>query len=216
MPRLIANISRLTPATAAIGACAALLSKDGYLREIGFVRSFRNRQPADRNGLPLPWYTYPSIAFLGPRIRETFRVFEYGSGNSTRWWARHAGQVRAVEHEPAWRDIVAADLPANAEVMLRMRENDAYAKAIEETEDRYDIVVVDGRDRNRCAEVGCERLTDGGVIVWDNSDRDRYQPGFDHLTARGFKRIDFWGMGPIVRKGWNTSVFYRPGNVLDI
>ena len=80
----------------------------------------------------------------------------------------------------------------------------------------FDCVVIDGRDRVNCARHALGALTAGGVIVWDNSDRDCYQEGFDFLRDHGFRRIDFWGLGPINAYPWCTSIFYRDGNCLGL
>lgn len=61
----------------------------------------------------LPLYTPAAIreiaAYLAARPR---RVFEWGSGGSTIWYAQRAAQVIAVEHDPGWRKIVAGRLQA--------------------------------------------------------------------------------------------------------
>lgn len=59
-------------------------------------------------------------------------------------------------------------------------------------------------------------LKDDGVIIWDNSDRVNYQEGYDFLLANGFKRLDFWGIGPVNSYSWCTSIFYRKENCLKI
>lgn len=61
-------------------------------------------------------------------------------------------------------------------------------------------------------------LKDHGVVVFDNSDWTHlFQDGMSLLERAGFKRLDFFGFGPINTYSWMTTVFYRPGNnVLDI
>jgi predicted O-methyltransferase YrrM len=59
----------------------------------------RRRQPlAER----VPWLTFGAINFLRARLREDARVFEYGSGGSTLFFATHARSVVSVEHDSAW------------------------------------------------------------------------------------------------------------------
>jgi len=193
------------------------LRRHSHLREAGWFRSFRAGMPVDAQGMPLPWYTYSSITFIAGRLQPSMSVFEYGSGNSTLWWSRHVAQVSSCEHDPEWHATMRPKLPANAEcVLVELAEGDGYASTITHNDRRYDVVVIDGRHRNRCARFAPGALSDGGVIVWDNSDRPEYREGFDLLTSAGFRRIDFWGMGPINAYTWCTSVFYRSGNCFGI
>jgi hypothetical protein len=187
-----------------------------YLMRTGWFRSFAARQAIDAQGAPLPWYTFPAIAFLAPRLSRDFSVLEFGAGNSTLWWAAHVDRVRSIEHTEQWAQMLAPNLPTN--VVLNhvplVRGGD-YCRAAGD-EPLYDIIVIDGRDRVNCARQCLGALKPAGVIVWDNSDRDRYQPGYDHLTENGFRRLDFEGLGPINTYGWKTSVFYRPHNCFGI
>src|SRR5437016_5174452 len=57
------------------------------LRSEGWSKSNRLGLPLAADGSPLPWYTYSAIHFLEPRLRDDLKVFEYGSGHSTLWYA---------------------------------------------------------------------------------------------------------------------------------
>ena len=78
----------------------------------------------------------------------------------------------------------------------------------------FDIFVVDGMARSLCAHVAAELITDNGIIIWDNSDRRQYNPGFAGLGKLGWKRIDFYGPGPVGLREWCTSIFCRNINWL--
>ena len=56
---------------------------------------------------------------------------------------------------------------------------------------KFDIVIVDGRDRVNCLKSAIDSLTDEGVIVLDDSERKAYSAGIDNLISQGFKKIDF-------------------------
>jgi hypothetical protein len=173
------------------------------------------RRPVDRDGAPLPWYTYAAINFLGRRVPSDAVVFEFGSGHSTLWWSARVASVTAVEHDGRWYQEMSPRLPRN--VTYRQVDLDAdgdYAAAA--AGGAYDIVIVDGRDRVNCCRRSLSSLTDRGIVIWDNSDRSRYQEGFDILAANGFRRLDFIGNGPINALPWETAIFYRPGNLLGL
>src|SRR6185369_15472611 len=111
--------------------------------ESGWLESLREGKPVDKAGAPIPWYTYPAIDFIEPRLRRDYRVFEYGSGWSTLWWADRVASVQAVEHDAAWSKLVAAQLPANAQLRLHA-DAERYVGALEAAGGGFDIVVVDG------------------------------------------------------------------------
>jgi hypothetical protein len=79
----------------------------------GWFRSFEEGAAVDRDGKPLPWYTYPAIEFLQARVRPEMVIFEYGCGNSTLWWAKRVAEVVSVEHDGEWYRRVAARVPPN-------------------------------------------------------------------------------------------------------
>jgi predicted O-methyltransferase YrrM len=50
----------------------------------------------------VPWLTFGAIRFLAVRLQREMRVFEYGSGGSTLFFAQHARSVVSVEHDVVW------------------------------------------------------------------------------------------------------------------
>ena len=73
------------------------LWKDGYLRDHGWFRSFGERSPVDAAGRPVPWMGYCVIDFLEERLTRDFRIFEFGSGGSTLFWASRCAEVVSYE-----------------------------------------------------------------------------------------------------------------------
>ncbi len=188
-----------------------------YLRESGWINSHRTRSAVDAESRPVPWYRYAATDFLAARISPELDVFEFGSGNSTLWWAQRVRSVVAVEHDPGWATEVAAAAPANAEVLRVPVEPDGdYCRTPQRLERAFHVLVIDGRDRVNCARQGVSTLTDDGVIVWDDSHRRRYAIGLSYLEQRGFRQLEFTGLGPIEASAGETSILYRPGNCLGI
>jgi hypothetical protein len=184
---------------------------------MGWFESYRRKAAVDRAGIPIPWITYPSLSFLEGRVSKNLVVFEWGSGNSTLWWAGRARRVVSCEHDRTWYEKMKDLLPTNAELShIALTEGEKYARAILKYVDEFDIVVIDGRERVKCATNVLSALKASGVIVWDNSDRLSYQDGYDFLVRSGFRRIDFFGPGPVNLYSWSTSIFYRDGNCLGL
>ncbi len=188
-----------------------------YMEDNGWFRSVEVGLPVDREGNCLPWFTYPAISFLKGRIQSDMVVFEYGSGNSTLWWAEQVSSIISYEHVLEWFNSLGERMPSNVEyVYCELNYGGEYSRAILGYRNRFNIVVVDGRDRVNCAKNSLGALRGDGVIIWDNSDRDKYQDGYSYLMQRGFKRLDFAGLGPIGSHPWCTSIFYRDKNCLGV
>ncbi len=191
------------------------LSRDG-LATYGWVRSARSGTSVDAAGEPVPWIAYPAIDLLGARIGGDVRVFEFGCGNSTLWWARRAASVHSVEHDRGWYDRMSKVVPDNVRLeFVPLEYGGKYSRQVQEG-GPYDVVVVDGRDRVNGMRNAPGNLTPRGVVILDNSDRAEYAEGMQFLEASGFRRLPLRGLAPIVTYVTETSIFYRPDNVLGL
>lgn len=197
-----------------LGVLVLALHPNGALKSEGWPRSFRCGLAVDRLGRPIPWYSYPFIHFIEPRLRPSLRVFEYGCGHSTLWFAARVGNIVAVEHDRSWMRTIGGALSTNA-VVIHRPEKEAYVSEVTK-HGQFDIVVVDGLARVECAKMAVKVLTPSGVIVWDNSDRPEFLEGLAWLSALGFRELPFSGMHPSWHYLSRTSVLYRDGNCLRI
>ncbi|MNY02264.1 hypothetical protein D3C86_1348310 [compost metagenome] len=193
------------------------LRHSGAIGQDGWFRSYREQAAVDAAGHPLPWITYPAIAFLEKRVQPEMTVFEYGCGNSTRWWAGRVARVVSCEHDAAWHQKVLPTLPENVELrFVPLAYDGDYCRQVTRCDETFDIVVIDGRDRVNCAKQAVQALKPNGVILWDNSDREAYAEGYAFLQANGFKKVEFTGLSPISLARNETGIFYRPDNVLGL
>lgn len=186
------------------------------LREKGWYESERRGAVVDNDGDPLPWYTYPAIDFLERRLSADMQVFEYGGGNSTRWYASRVGRVTAVDDDPEWVDRVGPTLPSNGEIRYR-EQGRTYVEAITEVND-VDVIVIDGPYREDCIRPAMAALSDSGVIIRDDYHRvddgttDEFEPLFD----AGFQVLPFYGLKPLNAHYRCTAIFYRNENCFGI
>ncbi|MCC6837785.1 MAG: FkbM family methyltransferase, partial [Bacteroidia bacterium] len=179
--------------------------------------SYRLNRPIDGNGKPIPWCTYPFIKFIEPRLQKEFVVFEFGGGNSTLWYAQRVQAVKSVENNKKWVDIISPQLPFNAEMIFKdISDNGEYVNEVYKGKNLYDIIIIDGKNRNDCVVSSLKCLKDNGIIVFDNTERSGYKDGINILKNNNFKRIDFYGMSPSNAHTTCTSIFYRSVNCLDI
>ena len=101
-------------------------------------------------------------------------------------------------------------------ILKELQENGDYAREVLNAIENYHIIIIDGEDRNNCLIHALLKLTDDGIIVFDNTDREDYNSSYQLLLSSGFKRIDFTGMVPISNINSCTSIFYRQHNCLGI
>jgi hypothetical protein len=201
---------RLTRELLALGAA-------GYLHDTGWTRSFVERMPVDADGSPVPWVTLPFIDFIGARIGPSMRVFEFGCGNSTLYYASRVASVTSVEHDSAWHAAMQARAATNVTLVLQVLEpNGDYARMALTSGGGYDLVIVDGRDRVNCVRHGIGALSDRGCLVLDDSERAEYAAAWDVLRDAGFRPLQFWGLAPGLPYRKCTTLFYRADNGLGL
>lgn len=194
-----------------------VLKKKSYLNSNGWVRSFLEDIPVDGTGEPLPWMNYPMIRFLEERLSTDMDLFEFGSGYSTMFYARFVNTVTSIEYDRNWLERVSAMSPSNAQVYFQPADEDGdYCRAIHKGGGAYHVVVVDGRDRVNCLKQATQGLTEDGVILLDDSHRERYKVGLEYARTNGFRVIEFEGMKPKGYKAYRTAIIYRDGNCLGI
>lgn len=92
---------------------------NAYLRRRGWHESFRTGACVDAQGAPLPWITYPATEMLARVARKQHRVFEYGSGMSSLWWASRVASVYSVEHDIEWAKKISKQAPTNLTITTR-------------------------------------------------------------------------------------------------
>ena len=106
---------------------AALFGKN-YLTKMGWFQSLKGI-PNNNEGL-VPWITYPAFRQLKRIVKPEFRVFEFGCGASSMWWARNVAEVVSVEHDAAWAARVINEKPHNLTVIVREMNAATDAKDI--------------------------------------------------------------------------------------
>ena len=190
---------------------------DSYLQVVGFSTSLKQKKPCDKNGNPVPWMNYNVISFLKGRLNKDLSLFEFGSGYSTIFYSNLVSKVVSVEYDKNWLNKIQDMVPPNAELVFKSLDYDGeYCQSILSTNSNFDVVVVDGRDRVRCAKHAVNALSDRGVIIFDDSQRGTYEEGLEYLAEKGFRRLDFEGLKPNNYGFDRTSIFYKDNNCLNI
>jgi len=102
-------------------------------------------------------------------------VFEYGPGESTKIIATYPSVeiVDSVEHDMAWFEKHRWTMPDNV-VITHQPIMEAYPDSLGRLS-KYDLIFVDGRERETCLFVAKVRLNDGGVVILHDAERPAYQ-----------------------------------------
>ncbi len=207
----IARLINPMPGFAVVRRVAtALLTPLVFSYETGHFQASLRRRAVDKRGQPLPWYTYPAIDFLKHQDLSGKRILEWGAGQSTYWWAQRALSVLSFESDSEWYKRLRSDLPHNVTLLL-VPENlvgiDRYLDG------QYDLIIVDGFDRYKCAERSVELLARDGAVIVDNSEGywgpSGQYPIIDLFRSLEFGRVDFYGFCPGVILPHCTSLFFR-------
>jgi hypothetical protein len=198
-----------------------ILNKHSFLWSSGWMKSVEYIKPVDESGKPVPWMNYSFVNFITPRLRSDFKIFEYGSGNSTLYFSKYVDKVYSVEHNIDWFNIMNSILPKNATIIHdKNYMNGHYANASLTVGDKFHLIIVDAVDRANCLFNSINALTDDGVIILDDSHSSRdcgdLESIFHFFKAKGFGFLEFSGFKPFSPDFASTTIFYRQNNCLDI
>ena len=180
-----------------------------------------------RMNKPAPWLSPTSILFFKKYLKSEMVGAEFGSGSSTLFFAPRISKLYSVEHNKEWYDSICNKLKEsglnnvdyrfvlqndkddfkNASFNLEdsgdyevRRDYVNYFRALNDIEDAtLDFAIVDGRARTECCMEILPKIKKGGILILDNSERDRYYPVFDKMknesiykTTNGLTNTTFW------------------------
>lgn len=182
-------------------------------KDFGLERSIDEKLCQDKDGNPIPWYTYPAIEYISQFDYANKKVFEFGCGYSSPFWAERAQKVVSVEDNPIWFNRWKQEFKQpNLDIRWR-EEGEIYEDAILEDDTLYDVIVVDGKRRAECARTAVLKLAPGGMIILDDSDRintsQEYREAVKVLKNADLIQVDFYGFCPMNAYTKCTSLFLR-------
>ena len=156
---------------------------------------------------------------------------EYGSGFSTKYFARKLKKLISIEHNSEWYKKVKRNLEENKinnvdyflfpkedhpesqdDLDIYLNEHDEYEskesfrkyydKVKEYPNNYFDFILIDGRARIYCGLNSILKLKKGGIFILDNSERKRYEP---LLTA-----LESWPKVNTTNGRTNTTIWIKP------
>lgn len=180
--------------------------------------------------LDYPWFVPDSVRWIQNFLLPSMHGFEWGSGQSTIFFALKAATLVSVEHKYKWFRKVSKRLnkrklsnvtylfkppsfglrpsvmrPAMFEELSFQPKPEfaAYCDAIlDYPSEAFDFVSVDGRARVECAINALDRLKPNGILILDNSERPKYKVLFAVLAA--------WPRLAFANGVWETTIFRKP------
>jgi hypothetical protein len=189
-------------------------SKKSYLVKTGFIHSRISGSIRNKDGEFIPWMNYSIINLFDERLDKSQSIFEYGSGASSMYLAKLAGQVTSVEYDAGWYQKISSQTDGLDNVVIEFIPlNDEYYKAILNVGQgrKFDVVIVDGRYRVESAIFSFDHLTEKGIVILDDSERPHYQAAFDFYHDKGFKHLTYAGLKPTGFGMDYTTIFYKSG-----
>jgi hypothetical protein len=178
--------------------------------EYGQFKTIKFWKSIDKYGNSIPWFTYPAIEYLNHIDLSECSIFEYGSGYSTLYWMNKAKWVVSVEHNEEWYNEINHKV-TNKVIYIFEKVPERYMNSIERFNKKFDIYVIDGGWRGKCAKKVVEHINHygGSMVIFDNSD---WYPNTINFLRDELKwiEIDFAGFGPINNYTWVTTIFINP------
>jgi len=180
-----------------------------------------------------PFIPYDAYDWLVGFVKPNMRIFEYGSGKSTLWFGKNAGEVVAVDRMPHCYEACARELAEhdikNVEYVLKADiggkfDIAGYSKLIHEYEGQFDLVFVDGHFRRECMEECYAKAK--YAIFMDNTDSPGHMDAYNTMGSwAGGDILDFYSYGlnpytgkemmdpnnPSLPMKWAASVFLKTG-----
>jgi precorrin-6B methylase 2 len=179
----------------------------------GYYGSVYQQKPIDKQGKPIPWFTYPAIEFLNSLNLSKAKVFEWGSGYSSLYWAKMCKNVISIENNKEWFVRISAKMKTeklkNLKIILK-NDSKSYIRSISQLPSSYksfDIIDIDGLNRLECSKISLSRIKKNGIIILDNA--ELFPNIVTLMKSKGYTEIPMIGPGPINSYLWKTSLFLR-------
>ncbi len=137
------------------------------------------------------WMNLKMQKWFDNNLKKDMRVFEYGSGNSSKYIASKVKEIICVEDSEKWYAFNKKGAPKNMKIILAKNKMD-YVNNIK-NKGLFDIIIVDGNYRKECFESALKRLKVGGYLVFDNLERPENLTIFNSIN--GSKKL-FNGLIP--------------------
>ncbi len=179
-----------------------------------WLKSFKTGLSQDGNGDYLPWMPYNLIEYLSDKLSENDRVFEYGFGASSIFFANKVKEVISIESNAKWHDVMFDSIiPSKIENLQVVLMEDALTnpkyEGLSNNYEKFDFVIVDSLKREKCMQNAINAIKEDGQIILDDSQRKSYQKIREFMTDKGFECLEFFDIAPGQIKPKKAWVFTK-------
>lgn len=175
----------------------------------------------------IPWLTFGAIKYLSRKLNKNMVVFEYGSGGSTLFFSKKVKKVISVEHDKNWYYYLKDKIISIENIELNLMESsitgellnkrnetqnqyfDEYVNQIDRYNNDFDVILIDGRQRNECFRKAIKKIKENGIIVFDNFDREYYKKSLNMIDNNEFQVKKFRGFVPFSKMQSVTAIFEK-------
>lgn len=128
-----------------------------------------------------PWIPSKAVKAIDKALHKNMKGIEFGSGRSTVWYASRINHLVSVEDHKEWFKQVQGELEkssvSNVKYVYKSSDegvtgHSEYGDFINNFENEsIDFIVVDGKYRDRIANDAIQKLSAGGILLLDDSER---------------------------------------------
>jgi len=133
----------------------------------------------------VPMISYQARKEIEWLLTPKTRMIEFGSGNSTPWFASRTRSVISIEDDASWYSYVQERLASLdiQNVQYELRTKNTYASLGDVPNASVDFAFIDGTDRAGCIHSVIPKLKEGAYLYLNNTDKDMTIPDGDFRRA---------------------------------
>ena len=188
--------------------------------------SYRAFSIEEKLNLRVPYTNLQLINFFKDFSNENknMTIFEYGSGSSTLFFEDYFTNIYSVEHDESWFKVISKHIkkakvffvppvnsnnPTTKSMKIGYKNLDFtdYVNFIDKIGLTFDIIFIDGRARQECLKIAKNYLKPNGIIVLDDSNRNRYKKAISVIFPNN-KILVFRGFGTYIPLLHQASIIY--------
>jgi predicted O-methyltransferase YrrM len=165
-----------------------------------FILGIISKILKEKNDRKEPWLTSDSIKIINNLIKPTDTFLEFGSGQSTLWFAKKVKKIISVEHDKKWYEATKHNSKnvENLKLIFAPTKNSYLDVAKKLKNNSIDICLVDGMWRLDCLLLAFKKIKVGGIIILDNAETFipiswksvSFQDRWDENRQTDIKKVD--------------------------
>jgi spermidine synthase len=156
-----------------------------------------------------PWFNTKAVQYFQDVLNgfgeDSAEVFEWGVGGTTALLSAHKSvkSIITIDNDPRYIRMFQALYPKSKADIRLVALGRSYPIQMNAPKD---VIIVDGRMRVECFRNAVKKVKPGGVLILDDSQRDRYSEVFS-IVPETWERTRIYGPGD--GGWWETAFFFR-------